>query len=156
MTLKELRVSKKLTQKDASNLVKMPLRTYQDYENDMTKENSIKYNYLLTKITEYGFIDEEHGILSMNTIVKTCDEIFRNYNVEYCYLFGSYAKNKANEKSDIDLLISSTISGLDFYGLVENLRQSLKKRIDLITINQVEENVDLLNNILKDGIKIYG
>ncbi len=156
MTLKELRVSKKLTQKDASNLVKMPLRTYQDYENDMTKENSIKYNYLLTKITEYGFIDEEHGILSMNTIVKTCDEIFRNYNVEYCYLFGSYAKNKANEKSDIDLLISSTISGLDFYGLVENLRQSLKKRINLITINQVEENVDLLNNILKDGIKIYG
>jgi len=156
MTLKELRVSKKLTQKDASDLVKMPLRTYQDYENDMTKENSIKYNYLLTKITEYGFIDEEHGILSMNTIVKTCDEIFRNYNVEYCYLFGSYAKNKANEKSDIDLLISSTISGLDFYGLVENLRQSLKKRIDLITINQVEENVDLLNNILKDGIKIYG
>jgi len=104
MTLKELRVSKKLTQKDASDLVKMPLRTYQDYENDMTKENSIKYNYLLTKITEYGFIDEEHGILSMNTIVKTCDEIFRNYNVEYCYLFGSYAKNKANEKSDIDLL----------------------------------------------------
>lgn len=156
MTLKELRVSKKLTQKDASDLVKMPLRTYQDYENDMTKENSIKYNYLLTKITEYGFIDEEHGILSMNTIVKTCDEIFRNYNVEYCYIFGSYAKNKPNEKSDIDLLISSTISGLDFYGLVENLRQSLKKRIDLITINQVEENVDLLNNILKDGIKIYG
>lgn len=156
MTLKELRVSKKLTQKDASDLVKMPLRTYQDYENDMTKENSIKYNYLLTKITEYGFIDEEHGILSLNTIVKTCDEIFRNYNVEYCYLFGSYAKNKPNEKSDIDLLISSTISGLDFYGLVENLRQSLKKRIDLITINQVEENVDLLNNILKDGIKIYG
>lgn len=73
----------------------------------------------------------------MNTIVKTCNKIFEKYNVEYCYLFGSYTKNIANEKSDIDLLISSTISGLDFYGLVENLKQSLKKRSDLITINQV-------------------
>ena len=71
-------------------------------------------------------------------------------------LFGSYAKDKANEKSDVDLLISTKTSGLKFYGLVERLREELKKKVDLLNVNQLENNTTLLNEILKEGIKIYG
>ena len=58
--------------------------------------------------------------------------------------------------SDIDLLIDSDITGLDFFGLVEELRQTLHKKIDLLRINQLENNQELLREIMKDGIKIYG
>ena len=101
-------------------------------------------------------MDEEHGILTIETIIKQCKSVFDEYEVDYCYLFGSYAKNKANETSDVDLLISSTVTGIKFYGLVEKLRVSLNKKVDLLTIDQLVDNKELINEILKDGVRIYG
>ncbi|NMA05023.1 MAG: helix-turn-helix transcriptional regulator, partial [Acholeplasmataceae bacterium] len=37
MSLKELRISKKLTQVQSAKYLGMPLRTYQNYENDESK-----------------------------------------------------------------------------------------------------------------------
>ena len=62
-------------------------------------------------------------------IKNACFDIFKDYDVEYCYLFGSYAKGNANPKSDIDLLISVNASGLQFFEIVERLREKLKKKI---------------------------
>lgn len=155
MTLKELRKQKKLTQIECASYLGIPIRTYQNYENDKSKQTSIKYNYMLQKLEQYGFIDEEHGILNANIIKKICDDIFSEYDVSYCYLFGSYAKGKANEKSDVDLLVSTSISGIQFYDLVESLREGLKKKVDVLNVEQLKDNIDLINEILKDGIKIY-
>ena len=63
------------------------------------------------------FLDEEHGLLSIDSITEICSNIFRNYDVEFCYLFGSYAKGIPTETSDVDLLVSTNISGLQFYEL---------------------------------------
>ena len=71
-------------------------------------------------------------------------------------MFGSYAKETATEKSDVDLLLSSSVTGMKFYGLVEELREQLKKKVEVVTVSSLEGNLDLLNEILKDGIKIYG
>ena len=65
-------------------------------------------------------------------------------------------KNKAKPSSDIDLLIDTKVTGLDYFGLIEELRQALHKKIDLLNINQLDNNQDLLREIMKDGIKIYG
>ena len=81
--------------------------------------------------------------------------MLENYDVEYCYLFGSYARGTATELSDVDLIVSTSITGLKFYGLVERLRVNLNKKVDVLDINQLVNNKDLLNEILKDGIKIY-
>lgn len=156
MSIKELRKSLDLTQKEVSKLVNIPLRTYIDYENDESKKNSIKYLYIKEKLEEYGYIDETHGILSIDKIRKLSSSVLSKYNIEYAYLFGSYAKDKATESSDIDLLVSTNMSGMEFFGLVEELRQELKKKIEVITISSLEENTDLLHEILKDGVKIYG
>ena len=43
MTLRELRKDKGLTQAEAASYVGIPLRTYINYENDITKQDSIKY-----------------------------------------------------------------------------------------------------------------
>ncbi|PKK98735.1 MAG: nucleotidyltransferase [Tenericutes bacterium HGW-Tenericutes-2] len=155
MTIKELRKSLGLTQKEVAQIVKIPLRTYKNYENDSDKTTSIKYEYIQKALEEYGRIDEEKGVLTLERIKNVIHSVLQNYEIEYCYLFGSYAKNSANEKSDVDLLISTKISGLEFFGLVEELRNTLKKKIDLLTLDQLKDNQALLNEILKDGIKLY-
>jgi len=156
MSIKELRKSLDLTQKEASKLMNIPLRTYLNYENDESKKGTIKYLYIMEKLEKYGLIDEEHGILSIHKIEETVKSVLSNYNIEYCYLFGSYAKGSATETSDIDLLMSTKTTGMKFYGLVEELRIELKKRVEVITLPSLEENPSLLNEILKDGIKVYG
>ena len=156
MSLKELRIEKELTQNQCANYLGIPLRTYIRYENDENKKNSIKYNFMLKKLNEYGFIDEEHGVLTIEQIKNICTSIFSNYDVDFCYLFGSYAKGKANEKSDVDLLISTNVTGIKFFGIVEELRENLKKKVDLIDIHQLNNNETLTKEILKDGIKICG
>jgi len=83
-------------------------------------------------------------------------ENLSKYKINFCYLFGSYAKGKAKDDSDVDLLISTEIKGLKFFGLVEELRNALQKKVDVIEVAGLKDNVELLEEILKDGIKIYG
>lgn len=155
-TIKNLRIEKKLTQQQVADIAGISLRSYKSYENDTEKVGTIKYNYILDLLKKINPVDEDHGIISIDDIKEKCKIIFDNYDVEYCYLFGSYAKGRATEKSDVDLLISSNVKGIKYFGLVEEIRNSLKKRIDALDINQLNDNMDLVQEILKDGIKIYG
>lgn len=156
MTLKELRKNKKLTQAECAKYLEIPLRTYQNYETDISKQNTIKYNFMMQKLELYGYMDEEHGVLTIQKIKEICTDVFVTFDVEYCYLFGSYAKGKATEKSDVDLLISTSVTGIKFFDLVETLREALKKKVDVLNQEQINNNPDLVKEILKDGIKIYG
>ena len=156
MTLRELRKSKNLTQEKCARYLGMPLRTYQSYEGDILKSDSMKYTYMMQKLSEYGYVDETHGILSLEGIREVCASVFRNFDVDYCYLFGSYAKGNADGQSDVDLLISTGVTGMRFFELTETLREALKKKVDLLNREQLNNNPELINEILKDGIKIYG
>ena len=154
--LKTLRIEKKLTQQQVADLAGISLRSYKSYENDPQKAETIKYNYILDLLQKTNVIDEENGILEIGDIVKKCSAVFSKYAVNYCYLFGSYAKGKATPVSDVDLLISTDIKGLKFYGLTEEIRSTLHKKVDILDINQLKDNIELADEILKDGIKIYG
>lgn len=102
-----------------------------------------------------NFVDEEHGILTREDIVVACSKVFEKYDVKFAYLFGSYAKGNATPVSDVDLLVSTEVSGLKFYGIVEELRNELYKKVDVLDMNQLKENFQLTEEILKDGITIY-
>ena len=154
--LKDLRAEKKLTQQQVADLVGISLRSYKSYENDEKKVGTLKYNYMIQKLEEINPIDEEHGIIDVEYIKQKCEEVFEKYDVNFCYLFGSYAKEKAKPTSDVDLLISVNVKGLKFYGLVEEIRTALHKKVDVLDINQLKDNLELIQEILKDGIKIYG
>lgn len=154
--LKELRIEKKLTQREVADLVGISLRSYKSYENDENKRDTLKYRYIMEQLEKINFIDEEHGLLTVSDITRKCSEVFTRYNVKFCYLFGSYAKGKETPSSDVDLLISADVKGIKFYGLAEELRETLSKKVDLLDINQLKDNLPLMEEILKDGIKIYG
>lgn len=155
-TLKEIRKSKNLTQEQAALLSNISLRSYKTYENDESKIDSMKYKYMLDLLSKYNSIDEEHGLLSLSQIKEKCKTVFDEYKISYAYLFGSYAKESAKETSDVDLLVSSEVKGLKFYGFVEKIKNALQKKVDVLNAGQLNDNPELLNEILKDGIKIYG
>lgn len=156
MQLKELRKSYNMTQAECAKYLGIPLRIYQNYERDDVNKNNMKYQFMVNKLGQYGYVDETHGILEIERIKSVCESILKKYKVRYCYLFGSYAKGKAKETSDVDLLVYTEVTGIKFYELVEELRENLKKKVDLLNQEQIKDNFDLVNEILSDGIKIYG
>lgn len=153
--LKELRLEKRMTQQEVAEMAGISLRSYKSYENDPEKEGTIKYRYIVEQLDKINFIDEEHGLLTIDDIKKCCAKVFSQYEIHFCYLFGSYAKGKQTETSDVDLLISSEIKGLKFFGLVEELRLALRKKVDVLDVNQLKDNMELTEEILKDGMRIY-
>ncbi len=156
MSLKDIRLKNNLTQEEAAQLLGVTRRTYVNYEAGKIDEASLKYKYVVETLQKASLLDESHGILTIDQIRKICSEIFKNYSVDYCYLFGSYAKGKATETSDVDLLVAMPVDGMKFFELIELLREQLKKKIDLLDIAQLDNNSALVQEILKDGIKIYG
>lgn len=54
MTLKDLRVSKGLSQAQCATYLGMSTRNYQNYENDPKKVNTAKYNAIYQKLEAYG------------------------------------------------------------------------------------------------------
>ena len=53
MTLKEIRKNSKLTQKEASEVVGMPLRTYVSYESNEESSDQIKLEGIKDRLMEY-------------------------------------------------------------------------------------------------------
>lgn len=154
--LKQTRQANKLTQQEAADLLQVSVRSYKDYENDPRKADTLKYRFMLEQLEKLSFVDEEHGVLELEDIIGISSEVFEKYPIDYCYLFGSYARGDAKGNSDIDLFISTELTGLKYFGLIEELRENLRKRIDLVTLQQLSDNLELVDEVLNEGIKIYG
>lgn len=158
MTLLDTRSKFGLSQIEASNIVGVPVRTYRRYETDESYGSPIKRNAFIRALNDNCEITEEKGILTIEQIKNKITILFNDEyknQIEFCYVFGSYAKGCPKENSDVDLYISSSLQGLRFVGLIEKLRQTLHKKVDLIRSSELENNIELVNEILKDGIKIY-
>lgn len=159
MELKEIRHKNNLTQLEAAEIVGLPLRTYIRYERDEQYGNILKRKKIIEILNDKFEITEEKGVLTISEIkqivIETIDKEFKG-KVDFCYLFGSYAKGYASDKSDVDLCMSANVHGFEYFGLVELLRENLHKVVEVILTDELKNNTKLLNEIMKDGIKIYG
>ena len=155
MTIKELRISKNLTQTEAANITGVSLRTYQNYEYENSTRDLFKINHIINILSHYERYTENTGIYTIEEIKSILSKVLNTSSISYVYLFGSYSKNEANEKSDIDFLISDEVKGLEFIGLHDEIKKAFNKEIDLIRIDSLKENFAFLNEILKTAIKVY-
>lgn len=157
MNLFDLRKEYGLSQLKAAEICAIPLRTYVRYENNDNYGDSLKRKAMITAIKDACETTEEKGILSINQIMKgvrkVISEMYQD-TVALCYLFGSYAKGYATDKSDVDLFISTDLTGLAYVGLAEEFHKELHKTIDLVNLKNA--NSELIFEVMKDGIKIYG
>ena len=109
----------------------------------------------MKKLGEYGFIDETHGILTIQQIQTICTNVFRNFDIEYCYLFGSYAKGTANENSDIDLLIEKgkPLSLLKLSGFRQDVQAAMNLSVDVVTTTGIAP--DFMEAIAGTEVLLY-
>jgi uncharacterized protein len=87
----------------------------------------------------------------LETITKNKSKI-KKYGVEQLILFGSYAINKQTKQSDIDFLVKFKKNrGLfdDYIGLLHFLEDTFNKKIDLVKINLIREEIkkDILESV---------
>ena len=155
--LKDIRTRYGITQLEAATSVGIPLRTYVRYEANDDPKN-LKYQKIIDLLVEKYEMSETNGVYTLDKlkeiIVNTIDEY--KDDISFCYLFGSYAKGYAKDDSDVDICVNTTLTGLNFVGFIEKLHTNLRKNVDVIRFNDLEGNLELINEIMKDGIKIYG
>lgn len=74
-------------------------------------------------------------IYTIDEIKSLTEQIFKKYKVEKAYIFGSYSRGEANNKSDIDIIIKIPYEyGLfTLVSLREDLKRKLKKEVDIIS-----------------------
>jgi len=158
MTLRETREKYQITQLEAAASLAVPLRTYRRFEVDNDYGDNYKRFKMIEALVRMYEITEDKGILTLNQIKYLTTELFETKykgQIEFCFLFGSYAKGLAKDESDVDLYVCSSLTGFAFTGLMEDLRHVLSKRVDVLRPSELKDNINLINEILKTGIRIY-
>ena len=94
-------------------------------------------------------------IYELDEIKKVAVPILKSYGIPRASIFGSYAKNKANSDSDIDLLLEfdSTFALKKYNALLDELESKLEKKVDVVDIESIHPV--LKKSILKDRIGLY-
>jgi predicted nucleotidyltransferase len=94
--------------------------------------------------------------MNKDMIIKLIADYFKTQPVLKAYLFGSFSRGEETESSDIDILIvldDSQHVGLKFFGMYEDLKDLLGRKVDLVTERSLapfaRESVD------RDKILIY-
>jgi uncharacterized protein len=81
-------------------------------------------------------------------------KIIRKRGIKKAGIFGSYARGEQKKSSDIDILIEPTkeMGFFDIVRLEEELKKSLKKKIDLLTYASIHRL--LKEKILQEEVRI--
>ena len=97
------------------------------------------------------------AIYTTDEIKEKLLPIFDSAPIERAVLFGSYAKGEATLLSDIDILIDSNgkIKGIDFFGVLEDIVETLNIPVDLIEASQIVDGGRTQHEISETGVVIY-
>lgn len=100
----------------------------------------------------------------MNKKIYTIEEIkeilkqtLKNVPVYSVTLFGSYAKNSANENSDLDLVIDTkeTLMGFKLFSLITKIEEAFNKQVDAFEKAEIIENSKMDAEIKRTGVIVY-
>ena len=155
MDLKELRKTKRLTQVDAASIAGVSVESYKNHELGRSRGDSPLGRMIFDKLSAYEPYGFEKGILPLDLIKQTLSDVLGSKPVDFAYLFGSYAKGEADAKSDVDIMVSGAITGLEFFSLGGEWERALHKNVDIIRLSDVGANQDLIREIMATGIRIY-
>lgn len=107
-------------------------------------------------------------IYTVDEIKKYILKVLRKYGIKKAYIFGSYARNEADQNSDVDIMIvggSKINTLLDLAGFESELKNALKKDVDVISEEVYTEEDDdkdgelarklFMRNVMQERIIIY-
>lgn len=95
----------------------------------------------------------KNNVFTISDIKSLIKPIAEKYNIHEIYLFGSFARNEADQNSDLDFLV---FGGLNFkltmiFSLAEELRTILKKDVDVYEINEINPDN---KTIMKERLRV--
>lgn len=96
-------------------------------------------------------------MLTIEKIKEIITPICKKYGVKRAYLFGSYARNEATEKSDVDIRIESgKIRGLfQLSGFRLDLVEALGTEVDLLSVLPDPQFKRFREILKRDEILLY-
>ena len=96
---------------------------------------------------------------AIKTMIKTIKlSLETSYGIPHLLVFGSYAKNKVNTLSDLDIAIFTDreLDLLEFGMIVSDLEQATKQKIDLVILNNLHKtNAKLAFSILQNHELVF-
>lgn len=87
-----------------------------------------------------------------STKIETIKDYFKTRPVLKAYLFGSYVRGLADDKSDIDILVDLDYSqriGLQFIQMKLDLEKLLNSKVDLVSSNGMSKYIKPLVDVEK-------
>lgn len=157
--IQTVRENLELTQIELSNILNIPVKTIRNWEQNIR----VPSDYIVELIVDRILRQQKEETLKNNddytpsflTIKEKVKNVVSLYNIDKVYLYGSYAKGTETTMSDIDLYMISDIDDLDYFGVIEDLRSSLNKKIDLLSNKTIKKDSQIEKEIKKTGILIY-
>ena len=93
-------------------------------------------------------------MLSIPRIRECIAPICKKYPIRKAYLFGSYARGNATEKSDVDLRIEGDIKSFFMLGgIYSELSDALGTELDLLS--RLPDSEAFKKNLRKDEVLLY-
>ena len=90
---------------------------------------------------------------------KIACDVLRRYPVKRAALFGSAARDRMKDTSDVDIVVEFLpgTPGLDFFGLKLDLEDALKRPVDLITYRSLNKaQPEFKDAVEREARVIYG
>lgn len=97
-------------------------------------------------------IQPSNSIKIIQNIKQNILDILKKNKVTKAGIFGSYARGEQKKDSDIDIVVEFNGSLLGLVGLERQLKNKLKKKVDLLTYNGLSPYIK--ERVLKDEIRI--
>ena len=93
-------------------------------------------------------------MLSIPIIRERIAPVCKKYPIRKAYLFGSYARGNATEKSDVDLRIEGDIKSFFMLGgIYSELEDALGMKLDLLS--KIPDSKAFRANLQKDEVLLY-
>ena len=98
----------------------------------------------------------QNPVCTMEHIVAMVRPLADKDRVKEIYLFGSYARGEADENSDLDFLVfgGEMFKRTMIFALAEDLRETLKKKVDVFEIGEVNPDSDFYKTIMKEKVLV--
>lgn len=148
-----------LTQVEFARLVNIPVKSIRNWEQNIR----VPADYIIELVLDYVLrlkhdqrqTQEQYYVPSFLIIKEKVNGVAAKYNIEKVYLYGSYAKGTQTPESDIDFYMVSEIEDIEYFGVIEELRTALNKKIDLLSNKTIKKNSPIEKEIERTRILIY-
>ena len=98
----------------------------------------------------------QKSVFTTEHIATMVKPLADKYRVKEIYLFGSYARGEADENSDLDFLVfgGELFKRTMIFALAEELRDTLKKKVDVFEISEVNPDSNFYKTIMKEKVLV--